>query len=376
MPQKTVQLPMGTTQVAIGVPQTQVSTVEITPAFVQPLRSEIKVAEHSTLKLECEVVSQSPPAVLWLANGVVIQPSKKYSMYATGTKRVLEVRDVVMEDTGVYTCRITNELGEAVTSTTLYVTGAEKKREPPRFVQQLNNVTAEDGKEVVLSCVVTGIPVPEISWTHNNKNIDKSEDFVITYDKSTGKIDLVIVDCLPDDQGLFRCIAKNALGQAVTQCTLMLRGTPSPMQVSLASPKVHLTDVVVNVGTEIENVETQVVHERMDTVTSQIIKRSSAQPPKFSTPIHPCVVKEGELCTFSAVVAGAPQPEVVWLKDKVPLAPNEHYVTDHDKATNLCTLTINAAKPEDIAVYSCQATNIAGKATCTANVVVVRKYSL
>ena len=74
-------------------------------------------------RLECEVVSQPPPAVLWLVNGVVIQPSKKHAMYTAGNKKVLEVRDVMMEDTGVYTCRITNELGEAITSTTLYVTG-------------------------------------------------------------------------------------------------------------------------------------------------------------------------------------------------------------------------------------------------------------
>ena len=244
----------------------------------------------------------------------------------------------------------------------------------------MQNITAEDGKEVTLSCTVTGTPAPEITWTHNNKSIDKSEDFVITYDRTTGKIDLVIVDCLPDDQGLFRCIAKNPMGQAVTQCTLTLRGAP-PTQVAQVStsvealppksPKVHHTDVIVNVGTEIENVESQLITERLDTVTQHIVKRSSAQPPKFSTPIHPCVVKEGESCIFSAVVSGAPQPEVIWLKDKVPLVPNDHYVTEHDKATNLCTLTINVATSEDIAVYSCQATNIAGKATCTANVVVV-----
>jgi hypothetical protein len=108
-------------------------------------------------------------------------------------------------------------------------TGGEKKREAaPKFSQQLQNVLTEDGKEVILSCTVTGSPAPEISWTHNGKNIDKSEDFVITYDKVTGKIDLVIVDCLPDDQGLFRCTARNALGQAATQCTLTLHGAQQP----------------------------------------------------------------------------------------------------------------------------------------------------
>ena len=71
---------------------------------------------------------------------------------------------------------------------------------PPRFTKNLENVVAADGREVTLSCVVTGTPTPEVSWFHNHKNIDASEDFVINYDRTTGRVDLVIVDCLPDDQ--------------------------------------------------------------------------------------------------------------------------------------------------------------------------------
>jgi len=59
---------------------------------------------------------------------------------------------------------------------------------------------AADGREVTMSCVVTGTPTPEVSWFHNHKNIDASEDFVINYDRTTGRVELVIVDCLPDDQ--------------------------------------------------------------------------------------------------------------------------------------------------------------------------------
>lgn len=562
-------------------------------------------------------------------------------------------------------------------------TGGEKKREvAPKFSQQLQNVLTEDGKEVILSCTVTGTPAPEISWTHNGKNIDKSEDFVITYDKATGKIDLVIVDCLPDDQGLFCCTAKNAFGQAATQCTLTLHGAqqpnvmtastgvetlplqpapaqvataakPQPQQVSspaktlppqqAASPAAARTqssqaktpaqaqstaavakpqqvaapapsqapagatkvaqppqrtappalnqapaavatsapqqnapastpsaamreqaqvteplprqiESVSPVASETPLVQTQAPVENLpeqtpvvaqaqleqallpqaevapavvqplpqETAVTQAPAAVEAQPepasqvsppsqaesvpavaeapaavtvaapveavlqqvpavidalpnqvtastneellpplneavsiavdkpaptepavnatvvpetiapvalapaeqvapapaeqvapapaeqvtpapaqqvtpapvepeipapalqapkaegssPTFTTPIHPCVVKEGESCTLSAVIGGTPQPEVVWLKDQQPLVVSDHYITGHDKMTNLCTLTINSAAPSDSAVYTCQATNAVGKATCTANVVVVRKYFL
>lgn len=80
----------------------------------------------------------------------------------------------------------------------------EPQGTPPRFTRNLENIVATDGREVTMSCVVAGSPAPEVTWYHNHECIDRSEDFVITYDRTTGKVDLVIVDCLPDDHGRFR----------------------------------------------------------------------------------------------------------------------------------------------------------------------------
>ena len=68
--------------------------------------------------------------------------------------------------------------------------------------------------------------MPDIHWFHNDKNIDKSEDFVITYNRSSGKIDLVIVDCLMEDSGIFKCVARNHAGQDVTSCQLTVNAAP------------------------------------------------------------------------------------------------------------------------------------------------------
>ena len=80
----------------------------------------------------------------------------------------------------------------------------EVKTTPPQFTQPLKDTTATDGDELILSAVVTGLPTPHISWFHNNENIDKSEDFVLNFDRNTGRCECVIVECLPDDQGSFR----------------------------------------------------------------------------------------------------------------------------------------------------------------------------
>jgi hypothetical protein len=105
----------------------------------------------------------------------------------------------------------------------------------------------------------------------------------------------------------------------------------------------------------------------------KIVKRVSGQPPRFTKPIQPCVVKEGESCVFNATVVGAPQPEITWLKDKQDLILTPRHVPTFNKETGTCTLTISIAEQDDVGVYSCRATNPAGRATCTANVVVVRE---
>jgi ligand-binding SRPBCC domain-containing protein len=273
----------------------------------------------------------------------------------------------------------------------------EPPAQPPKFSQILQNITASDGTEVTFSCVVTGQPMPEISWFHNHKCIDKSEDFVITFNRQIGKIDLVIVDCLPDDQGLFKCVARNKAGQAVTECTLTVTTTEKPVhaqpieaQKIQAQPQapppqapptqpppqdIKREDQVI-VSMDVDTVDLTTLKEIESKVVKKIVKRISGQPPRFTKPIQPCVVKEQESCTFTAVVVGAPLPEIAWLKDKKEHVLSPRHVTHFDPDTGTCSLTINNAEPGDIGVYSCRATNPAGRATCTANVVVVRKYPM
>lgn len=244
------------------------------------------------------------------------------------------------------------------------------------FTVQLQDTTAADGTEVVLSCTVQGTPKPDVSWFHNDKNIDTSEDFVINFDPTMGKVDLVIVDCLPDDQGIFKCVATNDLGQAVTTARL----TVQPKDDQLIQPMEHEPvrsgppphDQRLEEGMDIT--EDLNVTQKEIKVIKKVVKRTSGQPPRFSKPIQPCVVREGEACTFTAIVQGAPQPEINWLKDKVDFPAGPRFIMQFDRDAGLCSLTIKDAQPEDVGVYSCRASNLAGKATCTANVVVVRKY--
>ena len=59
---------------------------------------------------------------------------------------------------------------------------------PPRFLEPLSDLQAVDGQEIKMTCRISALPMPRISFFHDSKNIDDDEEFVITYDAETGEV--------------------------------------------------------------------------------------------------------------------------------------------------------------------------------------------
>lgn len=54
--------------------------------------------------------------------------------------------------------------------------GEVERRTMPDFVKPLADVEVIEGKEAVLKCTVSGLPYPAITWYHNSKPIQSSEE--------------------------------------------------------------------------------------------------------------------------------------------------------------------------------------------------------
>ena len=76
---------------------------------------------HYIFRLEAHVKGKPMPKVQWLVNGLEIKPSPKYSITWEGDRSVLLIKNITKDDTAIYAIRAVNDLGEAVSSTTLYV---------------------------------------------------------------------------------------------------------------------------------------------------------------------------------------------------------------------------------------------------------------
>jgi hypothetical protein len=106
---------------------------------------------------------------------------------------------------------------------------ARTKRRPsqvqptaPQFIEGLKDVSIEDTNPLVLQCKVTGDPKPMIKWYKDGKILKHDQDFQQMFIGDTTKLD--VFEIFPDDEGVYKCIAKNSVGECSTECYLTVTG--------------------------------------------------------------------------------------------------------------------------------------------------------
>lgn len=83
----------------------------------------------------------------------------------------------------------------------------------PRIQPAPSLLKALIGQRVTLPCVVQGEPTPEVSWFHNGLPVGV---------KNTTP--LRIQQASLDDQGTYRCVARNSAGQETLEIKLEILG--------------------------------------------------------------------------------------------------------------------------------------------------------
>ena len=94
----------------------------IAPTFkkkLQPLTSRA----GKKIRLNCLFEGEPIPTITWYCNEVLIKPDEHWAITTQDDSTILELNNVVLEDSGIYTCRAVNEAGSATTSANVIVTG-------------------------------------------------------------------------------------------------------------------------------------------------------------------------------------------------------------------------------------------------------------
>ncbi|XP_031413147.1 ADAMTS-like protein 1 [Meleagris gallopavo] len=182
-------------------------------------------------------------------------------------------------------------------------------------------VLASGTLSVLLHCEAVGNPKPTISWAKNGEEVKYNDRMLLQPDDS-----LQILAPVEADVGFYACNASNALGSDSVSIAVTLAGKPLIKASRTTVINTELPTVTADIGS-----------------TVKTIQRTNV--------------------TISCQVAGVPEAEVTWFKNKVKLSPAHHL---HDGLLLIANVSLS-----DQGLYSCRAANLRGEVTESSQLLVL-----
>ncbi|XP_077990140.1 twitchin-like isoform X3 [Glandiceps talaboti] len=211
------------------------------PRFIKKPRN-VNVTEFNNALFECIIAAGTVPTIIWYKSGKELIQGIKHKAKYDDINYKLQVSRCVEDDNGEYEVRAENSYGKISAKPKLNVIPDPSKHvqyerkqirkgrefvveeipdSAPRFTFMLRSRRIQIGDSVKLSAIVSGQPEAKVSWMFNGRDITPSQDhFKISY--MLGMCSLVIEKVTPDLAGKFACVAKNSLGEDVTECSLQV----------------------------------------------------------------------------------------------------------------------------------------------------------
>ena len=126
----------------------------------------------------------------------------------------LSIKDVTMEDAGVYEIKAANRIGATIKRGTLAIV-----TEPPSFPVPLADVTTTLGSTESFETVVAGTPRPEVVWLRDGAELKKSKRTLFEEEPNPDggfKYKISFRDIVLKDFGLLELKATNMVGEEST----------------------------------------------------------------------------------------------------------------------------------------------------------------
>ncbi|XP_023446717.2 myosin light chain kinase, smooth muscle isoform X2 [Dasypus novemcinctus] len=240
---------------------------------------------------------------------------------------------------------------------------SESQGTAPTFKEKLQDVHVAEGEKLLLQCQVSSDPPATISWTLNGKTL-KTTKFIILHQEGS-LCSVSIEKALPEDRGIYKCVAKNGAGQAECSCQVTVDDAPAnenakAPEMKSRRPKTTLTPVL---GTESDA-----------TVKKKPAPKTppkAAMPPQIIQFPEDQKVRAGESVELFGKVAGTQPITCTWMKFRKQIQESEHIKVENSE--NGSKLTILAARQEHCGCYTLLVENKLGSRQAQVNLTVVDK---
>ncbi|GAB0198482.1 hemicentin-2 [Grus japonensis] len=302
---------------------------------------EQMVAEGSSITFTCEAAGSPAPAVTWLKDG---EPLAQQSNRVPGSPR-LTLEAVGPTDTGVYSCLVANEVGETSKAFHILV------MEPPRVeaAPQPTEMSIAMGTPLELTCVVTGVPVPTVTWEKDGRLL--AGPWLTSGNEST----LHIESTKMADAGLYACLATSPAGEDSRSFHISIQGSVAQRLQLLPGGSLQINPVQVqDSGYYLCMASSPAGSDRRGLDLHVLV------PPAITPGPSNLTLLAQQPATLGCDAWGSPEPHVRWEKDGHPLNP--HLLPSTYSLQSSGSLLIASPSPRDEGRFECVATNAAGEA--------------
>lgn len=224
----------------------------IPPSFLQTAQ-DVAVKAGQLARFDTRITGTKPIDVYWLLNGNRVTPSVRAKVLEEDNVYTLLIIEAGPEDTGKYECVAVNNGGEARCEAECIIQSQQRpikdspmtpgNEKAPTIIEELKSQSILEGRQVIFKTRVIGKPIPVAKWFKGENIIKQSKYFKMT--REGDYYTLRISEAFPEDEGVYKCVIVNNIGEATTSATLKVNATEQQDALPTLTP---LKDVICEEG--------------------------------------------------------------------------------------------------------------------------------
>uniref|UniRef100_A0A8C3VF22 Myosin light chain kinase, smooth muscle n=1 Tax=Catharus ustulatus TaxID=91951 RepID=A0A8C3VF22_CATUS len=335
----------------------------------------LEASEGQEIKFKSKVSGKPKPDVEWFKEGRPIKAGEDVQIYEEDGIHCLWIKKTCLRDSGSYSCRAVNPKGQTSTSWLLTVRRPKVEEVAPCFSSVLKGCTVSEGQDFVLQCCVGGVPVPHITWLLNDQPIQYAHS---TFEDGVAK--LTVQDALPEDDGIYTCLAENNTGQASCSAQVTVKANPSPEIIWLHNGKeiqetedfhfekkgneysLYIQEVFPEDTGKYTCEAWNEVGESQTQATLTVQEPQDGIQPWFISKPRSVTAAPGQNVLISCAIAGDPFPTVHWFKDGKEIMSGTAYEILQNE--DIFTLVLRNVQSRHAGQYEIQLRNQVGECSC------------
>ncbi|XP_072155042.1 cell adhesion molecule Dscam1 isoform X22 [Bemisia tabaci] len=273
-----------------------------------------------SLKILCTVISgDSPIQIQWLKDGQSLNMERSHHkvQHLDEQTVLLSLSQLSLEDSGNYSCTVTNLAGSISHSSVL------KVKVPPRWIVEPSDKAFAQGSDAKVECKADGFPRPQVAWKKaTGKSPGDYKDLKPTSNVKVEDGTLSISNIQKNNEGYYLCEAVNGIGSGL----------------------------------------------------SAVIMISVQAPPQFEFKLKNQTSRRGEPAVLQCEAKGEKPIGILWNMHNKRLDPkSDNRYTIHEEILPngvLSDLSIKATERGDSALFTCVATNAFGSDDTSINMII------